>query len=336
MTTECELNIAALTKFLVDHGVAIDSQIQAIKIAGGRSNLTYRISDERQAWILRRPPEAGLTPTAHDVYREYKILDALQDSVLPVPRTVLSCEDPSIIGVPFTLMSFVTGEILRTQDDLRMLSDTALESIHNELIRVLALIHSLEYEELGLRDFGQPNGFVGRQISRWRRQWDHVATREVHDIDRLHKALAESPPPEGRSSIVHGDFRIDNTLLDTTSTEVRAVLDWEMATLGDPLTDLAWMCACQHPSFDFIVGEPAASTSARWPNTDATAQRYLELTGADLTHFDHYRALAFFKLAVIAEGITARYRVGAGNGPGFATAHQAVAGLVATGLSIMS
>lgn len=335
MTSRSGFDIGALESYLASNGVTIQGSLQVVPIVGGRSNLTYRLSDGCRAWILRTPPDAGLTPSAHDVFREHRILTALQQTEVPVPTPVLRCEDSSIIGTPFTLTSFVTGMIFRTQRDLQEVPTENLETIHNELIRELSVIHSLEYERQGLRDFGRPDGFVIRQIERWRRQWDLVAERDVGDVLRLYTALSDAPPPEGRFGVVHGDFRIDNTILDADLSTVRAILDWEMAALGDPLTDLAWVCVCQHPSFDFIVGEPAASTSTRWPNNADTAERYSKLTGADLTYFDRYRALAFFKLAVIAEGITARFRLGSGSGRGFETASEAVGSLIAAGLSLV-
>jgi aminoglycoside phosphotransferase (APT) family kinase protein len=330
------LELAQLEAYLRARGVPIVGELDATQIAGGRSNLTYRVVDDTQAWVLRRPPGAGVTPSAHDVGREFRIMAALQGSAVPVPETVLECQDAWVIGAPFTLVSYVPGDVLRIQADLEPLADDVLTAIHDELIRVLALLHSLPYESLSLGDFGRPDGFVTRQIRRWRQQWDHVAGRELEGVEQLYQALLRSPPTQTCSTIVHGDFRVDNTLLDVSIARVSALVDWEMATLGDPLTDLAMMCAYQHPSFDYVVGEPAASTSERWPSAEATAQRYAELTGTDLDGFDRYLALALFKLAVIAEGIAARYRSGVGSGPGFATADQAVAGLIATGLEIMA
>jgi aminoglycoside phosphotransferase (APT) family kinase protein len=335
MTSLDDLDLSALQTFFVESGIAVNGALHAAKINGGRSNLTYRINDARQTWVLRRPPGAGLTPSAHDVGREFRVMAALQTSAIPVPTTLINCIDLSVIGAPFTLVSFVPGAALRTQADLLPLEDERLAAVHAELIRVLAALHSTPFESVGLDRFGRPEGFVTRQIQRWRQQWDLVATRELEDVARLYKALDESPPRQQGSSIVHGDFRVDNTLLDLERPRLRALVDWEMSTLGDPLTDLATMCAYQDPDFDYLVGEAAASTSSRWPVVEVTAETYARLTGADLSDFDRYLALALFKVAVIAEGIAARYRSGVGSGPGFDTAHQAVPGLIARGLSLM-
>ncbi len=331
-----QLDLAVLESYLRGCGVPIAGTLQASVIKGGRSNLTYRLDDGQHVWVLRRPPGAGVTPSAHNVGREFRVMSALQETALPVPRTVLECRDDSVIGAPFTVVGFSEGSVLRTRTELAAISDCLVGEIHWELIRVLALLHALPYDELGLSDFGRPDGFVNRQIELWRRQWDHVATRELNDVDRLYQALVRSPPPQSRSSIVHGDFRVDNALIDVTTGQMTALVDWEMATIGDPLTDVAMMCAYQHPSFDHVVGEPAASTSERWPSPDAIAQHYADEVGVNLDGWGRYLALAHLKLAVIAEGIAARYRVGVGEGAGFATAHRAVPELLASGLRYMA
>jgi aminoglycoside phosphotransferase (APT) family kinase protein len=328
------VDLPALRGYLVEQGVAVVGDLRATMITGGRSNLTYKIQDDVSSWVLRRPPTGGLTPSAHDVGREYRIIDALQTTAVPVATTIANCTDATVIGAPFTIVEYVSGRVLRTQADLLEISDAELGTIQSGLVRVLVELHSVPYEEHGLASFGRPDGYVERQIGLWRRQWDHVATRELPDIDRLHRSLEAAMPPLGRVTVVHGDFRVDNTLLDPEQPErVVALVDWEMSTLGDPLTDVATMCAYQSPDFDHVVGEPAASTSPRWPGAASIAENYSSLTQADLSNFDFYLGLAYFKLAVIAEGITSRHLVGVGDGPGFATASEAVPGLVAAGLS---
>jgi aminoglycoside phosphotransferase (APT) family kinase protein len=331
-----QLDLTVLEPYLRGCGVPIAGALQASAITGGRSNLTYRLDDGQHVWVLRRPPDAGVTPSAHDVGREFRVMSALQQTALPVPRTVLECRDESVIGAPFTVVDFSEGSVLRTRTDLAAISDDLVGKVHWELIRVLALLHSLPYDELGLSDFGRPEGFVNRQIELWRRQWDHVATREMADVDRLYQALVRSPPPQSSFGIVHGDFRVDNALIDLTTGQMTALVDWEMATIGDPLTDVAMMCAYQHSSFDHVVGEAAAATSERWPSPDAFARHYADEVGINLDGWGRYLALAHLKLAVIAEGIAARYRAGVGEGTGFATAHRAVPELLASGLRYMA
>ncbi len=328
------LDLAALRNHLVAEGIALTGELRATVITGGRSNLTYRVFDEATSWVLRRPPIAGLTPSAHDVGREYRIIDALQSTGVPVAPTVLNCLDPGVIGAPFTLVGFVPGKVLRTQQDLVALTDAELLDVHHELIRVLAELHAVDHLEVGLAEFGRPEGFTERQIALWHRQWLRVATRDLPDVERLFGKLRDRPPhADGSPTIVHGDFRVDNTLLDPHHlNRVVALVDWEMSTIGDPITDVAMMCAYQHPDFDHVVGEPGASTSVRWPDARAVARDYAALSGRDLGDFDAYLGLAFFKLAVIAEGIASRHLAGAGTGTGYATSALAVPGLVAAGL----
>lgn len=334
MTTS--LDLVALERYLAGNGIEVSGTLQASVITGGRSNLTYRIFSGSEQWVLRRPPLAGLTPSAHDVGREYRILDALQATDVPVPRTVLSCPDPTVLGAPFTLVGFVPGRTLRTQSDLAALTDPELVAVQDELLTVLSRLHAVPFEELGLADFGRPTGFLQRQVNLWRKQWERIRERELPEVDRLHGALSDRVPAGGRIGMVHGDFRIDNTLLDRGETNrVLALIDWEMATLGDPVTDVAMMCAYQHPDFDHVVGEPAASTSRRWPGIEALAQSYSVRSGTELGDFDWYLGLAYFKLAVIAEGISARHRAGAGDEPGYATSSLAVPALLAAGLAAL-
>jgi aminoglycoside phosphotransferase (APT) family kinase protein len=331
-----ELDLGALGDYLRTNGVSIVGDLRASEIAGGRSNLTYRVEDDAQAWVLRRPPAAGLSPSAHDVGREYRIVDALQGTDVPVARTLVNCTDPAVLGVPFAMVGFVDGRVLRTEQDLEGCSDSEVQAIHTELLRVLVRLHDQPYAALNLDGFGRPDGVVERQVRRWRQQWDHVATRELDDVDRLYRALGDVLPRQQRATIVHGDFRIDNTLLDRARPVVLALVDWEMSTIGDPLTDVATMCAYQHRDFDYVVGERGASTSPHWPDVDSLAQDYAALSGADLSEFSTYLALAYFKLAVIAEGIASRRLAGAADGPGFDTAHLAVPGLVAAGLAVLA
>jgi aminoglycoside phosphotransferase (APT) family kinase protein len=331
-----ELDLSALRTYLLGHGMPPAGELTATAINGGRSNLTYRVTDGQTSWVLRRPPTGGLTPSAHDVGREYRIVAALQGSPVPVAPAVAYCADPSVLGWPFAVVGFIPGRVLRVQDDLTAVDDGDLGRIGAELIRVLVALHAVPFAERGLSDFGRPEGFFGRQVRRWRQQWDLVSIREQPDVDRLHAGLIERTPAVADASIVHGDYRIDNTLLDHGDPgHMLALVDWEMSTIGDPLTDVAMLCVYQHPAFDHVVGEPAASTSPRWPKPAQIAQAYAQHSGRDLADFDAYLALAHLKLAVIAEGIAARHRAGAGRGAGFETAGEAVPDLLADGLAVL-
>lgn len=325
------LDLAVLRPMLSEH-VEVVGELRAEPIAGGKSNLTYRIADDRSRWVFRRPPTAGLTPSAHDVAREFRVMSALSGSGVPVPPAVLLCTDPEVMGAPFTVVGHVDGRALRVQSDLDGLDDDELDRCAHELVRVLAALHAVEPREVDLQGFGRP-GYVERQIGLWHRQWQLVSREPSADVVRLHDALATRVPAERPLSIVHGDFRIDNTLIDHEDAgSVRAVIDWELATLGDSRGDLAMSCVYRHPAFDLVMGEPAASTSARMPDAHWWAASYSRAAGDDLGDWSFYLALAYFKLGVIAEGIRHRHTAGATAGEGFAAAGDAVPELVAAGL----
>ncbi|WP_371053866.1 phosphotransferase family protein [Rhodococcus gordoniae] len=330
------LDLAALERFLTDSGVAVDGELRAELIAGGKSNLTYGILDDTSHWVLRRPPTAGLTPSAHDVAREFRITSALKNTGVPVAPTVVQCEDESVMGAPFTLVDFVEGRVVRSKADLDALGDDEIDRCVGELVRILAELHNVDFEAAGLGGLGRPDGYVTRQVKLWASQWGRVKTRELPDLERLHAALAESIPESPAPTIVHGDYRIDNTILDASDTgRVVAVVDWELSTLGDPLTDLAMMCVYRHPALDDVLGFPAAWSSDRLPGTDHLVQRYATASGRDIAHWNFYLSLAYLKLAVIAEGIHHRWRAGATVGDGFDRAGEAVPDLVAAGLAAL-
>lgn len=302
-------------------------------IHGGRSNLTYLLSTGDEQWVLRRPPLGGLTPSAHDMGREYRVVDALQNTGVPVARTVSLCEDIEVIGAPFAVVAYVGGIVLRTESDLHDLAQDDLNACAHALMATLAQLHDVPPAQVGLEGFGKPDGYLRRQVRRWIDQWHRVSTRELPDLDRLYARLAESVPVESGSAIVHGDFRVDNAILHGDRlAEIRAVLDWEMAALGDPLADLGLSLVYRDPAFAPVLGGDAASTSARMPDRDSLAESYARTSGRDLGDLSFYLALGYFKIAVIAEGIHARYLDGKTVGGGFDTVGPAVPELVAAGL----
>ncbi len=327
------MNIAALQRFLLDSGIELHGELRVELISGGRSNLTYRAWDDRSSWVVRRPPTSGLTPSAHDMAREYTVTSALQGTAVPVARTVAFDADGSALGAPMTVVEFVEGTVVRDQADLAEMSDDQVAVSADALVRVLADLHAVDYRAVGLGDFGRPDGFVARQVKLWAGQWDRVKTRELPDVAVLHAALADAIPTASASSIVHGDFRIDNTILDSRDPgQVRAVVDWEMSTLGDPLTDVALMCVYRDPVFDLVLGSQAAWTSDRLPSAGALAQSYAVASGRDLGDWSFYLALANFKLGVIGEGITHRALQGSDSGAGAVRAAEATPEFMAAGL----
>lgn len=329
------LDLAALDRHLRAEGIARTGELRAELIAGGRSNLTFLVFDDTSKWVLRRPPLHGLTPSAHDMAREYRVVAALADTAVPVARAVTMRNDDSVLGAPFQMVEHVDGRVIRRADELAALGDKAiLGRCVDELIRVLADLHAVDPAEVGLADFGKPAGYLERQVRRWGSQWQHVRLDDDArdgDVLRLHAALGERVPAESRASIVHGDYRIDNTILDAAdATTVRAVLDWEMSTLGDPLSDTALMCVYRNPMFNYVHSD-AAWTSELLPTGDEMAQRYATASGQDLAHWDFYMALAYFKLAIIAAGIAFRARMGGTED----NVGEAVGPLVAAGLEAL-
>jgi len=334
------LDLTALDTHLREIGVPRSGELQAELVAGGRSNLTFLVFDDASKWVLRRPPLHGLTPSAHDMAREYKVVAALEGTTVPVAHAVTMRNDDSVLGAPFQMVDFVPGRVVRYSSELDALGDQqTIDSCVDALIKVLADLHAVDPEAVGLGDFGKANGYLERQVRRWGSQWDLVRLEDDardDDVRRLHAALAEKLPPQSRSAIVHGDYRIDNTMLDAVdATKIRAVLDWELSTLGDPLSDAALMCVYRHPMFGMVHAD-AAWASEKIPTMDALAQKYAVAAGQSLDHWEFYMALAYFKLAIIAAGIDYRARMAAGDSGHDDPVGQAVAPLIAEGLAVLS
>jgi len=333
------LDLAALDKHLRDTGIPRSGELRAELVSGGRSNLTFLVSDDSSRWVLRRPPLHGLTPSAHDMAREYRVVAALADTPVPVARAVTMRNDDSVLGAPFQMVEYVPGRVVRHTAQLEELGgrDT-IEACVDALIKVLADLHAVDPEAVGLGDFGKPNGYLERQVRRWGSQWDLVKRDDDpcdDDVGELHTKLTEALPPQSRSAIVHGDYRIDNTILDAEdATKVVAVLDWEMSTLGDPLSDAALMCVYRHPTFHLVHAD-AAWASELIPPADVLAEKYSRAAGQALDHWDFYMALAYFKLAIIGAGIAYRAREGGVTDDTDKVA-EAVAPLIAAGLTELS
>ena len=328
------LDLIALEQFLGREGVSVTGPLHGAIISGGKSNLTFAVTDGTSRWVVRRPPASGLTQSAHDVAREWRVTQALRGSAVPVAPAIALCEDVSVLGAPFAVTGFVDGQVVRTRAQLDAYPTSALEACTHELVRVLAGLHSIDVGEVGLAGLGRPEGFLERQVRLWWRQWTEVKTHDLADATRLHDLLVSSvPSTPGQTGIVHGDYRIDNTLLaDDDISTVHAVVDWELATVGDVLTDVALMCVYRQPELDAILGVEAAWASDRLPTADTLAQTYARLRGVDLHRWPFYLALANFKLAVIAQGISYRAREGAAADTSAVGADGAVPELLAAGL----
>ncbi|MEV8516002.1 phosphotransferase family protein [Dactylosporangium sp. NPDC051484] len=295
---------------------------------GGRSNLTYRLSDGTSSWVMRTPPRAGQTPSAHDIPREYRVTRALATTCVPVPRAVTLCDDTSIIGVPFAVAELVEGRTIRAQAELDTLDDASVDAITVELVETLAALHQIDHVAVGLQEFGRPDRYAERQVGRWARQWEIVGDPRLERLaSEVSAGLMARLPDQQSAAIIHGDYRIDNTIVTNDSDRaprIAAVLDWELSTIGDPVADVAMMCAYRYPVFDLIVGSPAAWTSPRLRGPAELAGLYEKVGGATLVAWNFHLALAYFKIGVIAAGIDHRARAGAASGIGFDTAGESV------------
>jgi aminoglycoside phosphotransferase (APT) family kinase protein len=279
------------------------------RIAGGHSNLTYRVDDS--GWALRRPPLGKRLGSAHDMAREHKVVAALGPTEVPVAGVVGLCEDDSVNGAPFYVMEFVEGPVLRGLAEAEIFPDEDdRRAIGERVADTLAAIHAVDPDAVGLGDLGRKEDYVARQLRRWQGQWEKSKTRELPAIDRVHERLAARIPAQGPATIVHGDYRLDNMIL-TPSGEVAAVVDWELCTLGDPMADVGTLMAYwpSREQAEMALGQPA-NLAPGFPTREELAARYAERSGRDLADLDFFLALGYWKLAIILEGVYARYAAG--------------------------
>ncbi|HRD61528.1 phosphotransferase family protein [uncultured Nocardioides sp.] len=316
----------------------IAGELEAELIAGGKSNLTYRVTDGSSRWIVRRPPLGHVQATAHDMGREYTAMSALEGTGVPVPRMYARCTDPDVLGAPFYVMEQVDGSAYRHAAELDALGAERTAALAGRLVDVLVELHAVDPEQVGLGEFGRPVGFLERQVRRWGKQLEGSKTQERPDADELHRLLTERLPAEDPSvfGIVHGDYRLDNCLVASDEhgdDQIHAVVDWEMATLGDTRTDLALMLVYE------TLGASAAgdlvsdvAKAQGWPSNDAQLAAYTRASGREPGDMGFHMALAFFKLAVILEGIHYRYLQGQTVGEGFDRIGEGFDLIIAAGL----
>ena len=358
---------ARLASWLNDHVPGGPVELTDIQlIAGGRSNLTYRLTvsglgaapgpgaepgpeaapgpgaEGTRLLVLRRPPLGHVLPTAHDMSREFRVLSALAGTRVPVAPLVASCTDDEVIGAPFYVMEYVPGVVLRTRADTKALTEAQAADLSRRLAEMLAAIHGVDVNHVGLGDLGRGAGYLRRQLDRWQRQWELSATQDRPGYTQLVERLTAALPAEGQTTLVHGDYRLDNVLVTLDpQPRITAVVDWEMATLGDPLADLGltlvyWTEAGE----EGWLGSGGETTGTRGVTADATASpgfwtraefaaEYARLTGRDVSRIGYYVAFGYFKLAVVLEGIHARYQQGKTVGEGFEQEGFAVPLLIA-------
>jgi len=324
MTQVPGIDAPRVSRFLCEHVEGAESPLEYERISGGRSNLTYRVRSGERTWVLRRPPLGHVLPTAHDMAREFRVLSALADTDVPVPRPLALCSDDTVNGAPFYVMQDTPGVVLEdrfpegyasTPDERRRISEA--------LVATLVKLHRVDPGAVGLSDFGRPAGYLERQVKRWSQQWERSATEPLPAIDELIRRLRRALPERSDACIVHGDYRLGNLALDPADPgRVVAIFDWEMATLGDPLADLGytliyWGEAGDPVSEDDVFPQVALTAREGFFTRAELVEAYAKQSGRDVEGIDFYRVLALYKGAVIAEGIYARFLQGKTVGSGF-------------------
>ncbi|GAA4515616.1 MULTISPECIES: phosphotransferase family protein [Nonomuraea] len=303
-------------------------------IIGGKSNLTFTLRSDAGELVLRRPPTGHLLPSAHDMAREARVQRGLAETDVPVPRIVL-VDEGDLIGVQFYVMEKVPGHVVRDRTpDGWAETPEERRAMSFALADTLAALHAVDYDAVGLGDYGRPEGFMARQVRRWSGQWDKSHTHEVPEMEELARRLAADVPQQQRATIVHGDFRTDNVVYDAGDpARINAVLDWELSTLGDPMSDVALlMLYWREAGDDGLSLVPGVSHLPGFPTRAEMLDRYATAAGVDLADLTWYQAFAHFKFAVIVQGVAARSKAGAMGGQDFGDLDDLVLRLGAEGL----
>jgi aminoglycoside phosphotransferase (APT) family kinase protein len=281
-------------------------------VPGGRSNLTYYVTSPAGAVVLRRPPLRAVRPTAHDMTREHRVLSALSGTAVPVPEPLLLCTDADVLGAPFYVMRRVPGVVVRAAFPNGYASEPAERiAIAEALVDVLADLHAVDPGAVGLDGFGRPEGYLSRQVRRWAGEWQALRSADLPAVDKLAAELTARLPAGPSGPVVHGDYKLDNVVLDPADPgRIAAVLDWEMSTLGDPLADLGLFCVYWQP--DAAAGVvPSVTNLPGFPRGADVVARYAARTGRDVGALPWYVAFGYFKLACVVAGIVVRQRAGA-------------------------
>jgi aminoglycoside phosphotransferase (APT) family kinase protein len=303
---------AGVEKWFEGNVEGVEPPLAYERISGGRSNLTYSVTDSAgRRWALRRPPLGKRLASAHDMGREHRIISALSGTEVPVAHAVGLCEDEAVNGAPFYVMNWVEGPILRSKAEAEIFPDAdERRTIGERVVDTLVSIHSVDPDEVGLGELAKKEDYVARQLHRWQGQWERSRTRDLSLVDEVHDRLAARIPDQGPAAIVHGDYRIDNMIL-TPSGEVAAVVDWELCTLGDPLADVGLLLVYWGEEDDELspLLEPATMAPG-FQDRAEVRELYAERSGRDLSEIDFYVALGLWKLAIVLEGVFARFRAG--------------------------
>lgn len=301
-----------VTEWLAGCVPALSLPVSYTLIAGGHSNLTYACQDAAgRRYVLRRPPLGHVLESAHDMGREYRVVHALAGSGVPVAPTYGLCNDTAVNDAPFFIMGFVDGLVPHDPASAGTLSPTERHALGLHVAEVLAALHRLTPESVGLGDLGRKENYLARQLKRWAGQWEQTRTDTVPAMDEALRLLGETMPTQIGASIVHGDYRLGNMIV--SGGRIQALLDWELCTLGDPLADLGYLLNTWLAPDDMTgdVDDAMPTTVGGFPSRDELMQRYAALTGFDVSRIDYYRAFAYWRLAAIRQGVYKRYLVGA-------------------------
>ncbi len=305
MTTD--LDFSAVSEWIGELGIGAVSPLAFDRVGNGQSNLTFSVSDAGGSrWVLRRPPLGHLLASAHDVEREYRILSALQNTGVPVPKTIALCTDEKVSDVPLVLMSYVDGVVIDSVGTAEQMTEELRRSVGRSMTGALADIHRVDLESVGLLDLASHKPYAQRQLKRWTTQWQQSQSREVPAIDSLTERLAANIPEQRELALVHGDFHLNNVITSPADGSIVAVVDWELCTLGDPLADLGGLLAYWPEAGDAVAGPFMASTLPGFPTRADLTAEYAASTGRDVTAVGFWQVLALWKLSIIAEGVMRR------------------------------
>jgi aminoglycoside phosphotransferase (APT) family kinase protein len=300
-------DVERLAAYFKQHVESFSGALDVQQFNGGQSNPTYLLSAGGKKFVLRRKPPGKLLPSAHAVDREYRVITALADSGVPVARSYVLCEDASVIGTAFYVMDFVDGRII-WDPSMAGAGNAERAAIYDELNRVIARLHQVDYAALGLTSFGKPGNYLERQIARWTKQYRASETEKIEAMDKLIDWLPQNIPPGDETTIVHGDYRLDNVIFHKSEPRILAVLDWELSTLGHPLADFSYHCMSWRLSGDEFRGLVGLDLGSLGIPTEAQyVARYCARTGRrEIPNWDFYMAYNMFRLAGILQGIMGR------------------------------
>ncbi len=308
------LDVAALDRWFADHVPGAEPPLRFAVITGGHSNITYAVHDRAgRRFVLRRPPLGHVLATAHDMGREHRILRAVARTPVPVPPALAHCADPEVTGVPFYVMGFVEGWVLNTTDDAaaHLPDPEARRRAGEHVADILADLHLADVDAIGLGDLARREGYLQRQLKRWRSQWESSKTRDLPAMDEAYDLLVVHAPPQRYTGVVHGDYRIGN-MLSRPDGRIAAVLDWELCTLGDVLADLGYILNnWAEPGEDMATFvDPPPTSAGGFPSREELVDRYAKRSGFDVSDVEYYRAFSYWRSAAIVEGVKRRYLEG--------------------------